>query len=163
MINWLIRHFQRYRKRKPWAFCWRIAIEGLLVSFLCALVLALLFPELEREFPDWDTGTIFLVIVVIAPVGETLLFQALPIFAARKFNAPFSWQIIISMAIFAGLHFLEGILTGIAAGLVGGFYFAFTYAHWRQKSRWTAFWVTAASHAFNNAIAFALLALGGEL
>jgi O-antigen/teichoic acid export membrane protein len=162
-MNLLIRHFQRYRQRKPWAFCWRISIEGLLVSFLCALVLALLFPELDREFPDWDMGTIFLVVVLIGPVVETLLFQALPIFVARKFNAPFVWQIIISMVIFASLHFLEGIPTGIAAGLVGGFYFAFTYAHWREKSRWTAFWVTAISHAFNNAVAFVLLALGGEL
>lgn len=162
-MNLLIRHFQRYRQRKPWAFCWRISIEGLLVSILCALVLALLFPELDREFPDWDMGTIFLVVVVIGPVVETLLFQALPIFIARKFNAPFIWQIIISTVIFTSLHFLEGIPTGIAAGVVGGFYFAFTYAHWREKSRWTAFWVTAISHAFNNAVAFALLALGGEL
>jgi hypothetical protein len=105
----------------------------------------------------------FLLIVVIAPVAETLLFQALPIFVARKFNASFSWQIISSMAIFAGLHFLDGILAGIASGMVGGFYFAFTFAHWRQKSRWTAFWVTAVSHALNNATAFALLALGGQL
>lgn len=163
MINWLIRHFSRYRKRKPWAFCWRIAIEGLLVSILCALVLALLFPDLHRESIDWSAAEIFMAIVILAPVFETLLFQALPIFAARKFNAPFSWQIIISMAIFASLHFLEGIGAGIAAGMVGGFYFAFTYAHWRQKSRWTAFWVTAVAHAFNNAVAFALLALGGEL
>ncbi|NIP25918.1 MAG: CPBP family intramembrane metalloprotease [Phycisphaerae bacterium] len=134
-----------------------------MVSFLCALILALLFPELDREFPDWDMGTIFLIVVLIGPVVETLLFQALPIFVARKFNAPFVWQIVISMVIFTSLHFLEGIPTGIAAGLVGGFYFAFTYAHWREKSRWTAFWVTAISHAFNNAIAFALLALSGEL
>jgi len=162
-MNLLIRHFQRYRERKPWAFCWRISIEGLLVSFLCALILAPLFPEFEREFPDWDMGTIFLAIVVIGPVVETLLLQALPIYVARKFNAPFIWQIIISMVIFTSLHLLEGIPTGIAAGLVGGFYFAFTYAHWREKSRWTAFWVTAISHAFNNAVAFALLALGGEL
>jgi hypothetical protein len=163
MMKRLIRHFQRYRKRSPWAFCWRITIEGLLVSLLCAFILALLFPELDREFPDWNVGTMFLVIVVIGPVAETLLFQALPIFVARKFNASFSWQIISSMAIFAGLHFLDGILAGIAAGMVGGFYFAFTFAHWREKSRWTAFWVTAVSHALNNSIAFALLALGGEL
>jgi hypothetical protein len=161
-MNRLIRHFQRYRQRKPWAFCWRISIEGLLVSLLCALVLFVLFPEMEREIPDWDMGTTFLVIVVIAPIGETLLFQALPIYVARKFNAPFNRQIIISMAIFAGLHFLEGIPTGIAAGLVGGFYFAFTYTHWREKSMWTAFWVTAVSHAFNNSVAFAFIVLFGE-
>ena len=163
MMGLLIRHFQRYRQRKPWAFCWRIAVEGLIVSLLCALVLALLFPALGREFPDWSAGTIFLIIVVLAPVYETLLFQALPIYIAGRFKARFAFQIIASMAVFAGLHFLEGILAGIAAGLVGGFYFAFTFAHWHQKSRWTAFWVTVVSHAFNNATAFTLLSLTGQL
>lgn len=99
----------------------------------------------------------------MAPVYETLFFQALPIFIAAKFNVPFAFQIIASMAIFGGLHFLDGILAGIAAGLVGGFYFAFTYAHWCQKSHWTAFWVTALSHALQNAAAFTLLAISGQL
>ena len=67
------------------------------------------------------------------------------------------------MAIFAGLHFLDGVAAGICAGMAGGFYFAFTFAHWREKSRWTAFWVTAVSHAFNNFVAFVLLAIGGEI
>jgi hypothetical protein len=162
-MNWLTRHFQRYRQRKPWAFCWRVSIEGMIISLLCAFVLALLFPDLEREFPDWSPAKIFLIIVLIAPVMETLQFQALPIFIARKFKAPFALQIIISMAIFAGLHLLEGILTAIAAGLVGGFYFAFSYAHWCQKSHWTAFWITALSHALQNATAFTLLAISGQL
>ena len=159
----LIRHFQRYRQRSPWAFCWRIAIEGLAVSFLCALVLVFLFPELDREFPEWNAATIFLVIVVLAPGFETFLLQALPIFIARKLKAPFIWQIIASMALFAGLHLAEGIITFFAAGLIGGFYFAFSYAHWRDKSRWTAFWVTAVAHAFNNATAFAILVLSGQI
>ena len=162
-MNWLTRHFQRYRRRKPWAFCWRITIEGQLVSLLCGFVLVLLFPQLDREFPDWSIGQFFLIIVVIAPIMETLLLQTLPIFIARKFKAPFALQIIISMTLFGGLHFLDGILAGIAAGLVGGFYFAFTYAHWCRKSHWTAFWVTALSHALQNAAAFTLLAISGQL
>lgn len=163
MMGLLIRHFQRYRQRKPWAFCWRIAIEGLIVSLLCALALSYLFPDLHREVLDWSAAEIFLVIVVLAPVFETLLLQALPIFIARKLKAPFAVQVLASTVVFAALHFLEGISTGICAGMLGGFYFAFTYAHWRQKSRWTSFWVTAVSHAFNNAIAFTFLALTGQL
>lgn len=105
----------------------------------------------------------FLVIVVLAPVFETLLFQALPIFIARKFKAPFTLQVVSSMVVFAAMHFFDGIAAGICAGTIGGFYFAFTFAHWREKSRWTAFWVTAIAHAFHNFAAFVLLALGGEL
>lgn len=160
MMNRLTRHFQRYRQRKPWAFCWRIAVEGLIISLLCALALSYLFPDLHREVLDWSAAEIFLVIVVLAPVFETLLLQALPIFIARKLKAPFAVQVLASTVVFAALHFLEGISTGIAAG---GFYFAFTFAHWRQKARWTAFWVTAVSHAFNNATAFTFLAFTGQL
>jgi hypothetical protein len=162
-MKWLIRHFQRYRQRGPWAFCWRISIEGLLATVLCALVLTFLFPELDREFPDWDPATMFMIIVVLAPIFETLLLQALPIYIARKFKAPFGRQVIISMAIFAGLHFLDGVAAGLCAGMTGGFYFAFTFAHWRDKSRWTAFWITAVSHAFNNFVAFVAIAVSGQL
>lgn len=118
---------------------------------------------MERDFPDWSAAKIFLIVVVLAPVYETLLLQALPIFIARKFKAPFAYQIVASMAVFATLHIFEGILTAIAAGMVGGFYFAFTYAHWCQKSHWTAFWVTAVSHALSNAFALTLLLLTGQL
>lgn len=162
-MNWLIRHFQRYRQRSPWAFCWRIAIEGLAVSLLCALALSQLFPDLHREVLDWSAAAIFMVIVVLAPVFETLLLQALPIFIARKLKAPFAVQVLASAVVFAALHFLDGISAGICAGIVGGFYFAFTFAHWREKSRWTAFWVTALSHAIHNAAAFVMLVLAGEL
>lgn len=162
-MNRLIRHFQRYRQRSPWAFCWRIALEGLAVSLLCALALSQLFPDLHREFPDWSTAKIFLIIVVLAPLYETLLLQALPIFIARKLKAPFALQVLSSMLLFAPLHFLDGIAAGICAGMIGGFYFAFTFAHWREKSRWTAFWVTALSHAIHNTVAFIILVLSGEI
>lgn len=162
-MSWLIRHFQRYRQRSPWAFCWRIALEGLAVSLLCALIISQLFPDLHREVPDWSAAAIFLIIVVMAPVYETLLLQALPIFIARKLKAPFAVQVLASMVVFAVPHFLDGISAGICAGMIGGFYFAFTFAHWREKSRWTAFWVTALAHAIHNAIAFVMLLLAGEL
>lgn len=162
-MNRLIRHFQRYRQRSPWAFCWRIALEGLAVSLLFALALSQLFPDLHREFPDWSTAKIFLIIVVLAPLYETLLLQALPIFIARKLKAPFALQVLSSMLLFTSLHFLDGIAAGICAGMIGGFYFAFTFAHWRNKSRWTAFWVTALAHAINNAAAFIMLVLSGEI
>ena len=162
-MSWLIRHFQRYRQRSPWAFCWRIALEGLAVSLLCALLLTLLFPDMHREVPDWSAAKIFLIIVVLAPVFETLLLQALPIFIARKLKAPFAVQVLASMVLFAAPHFLDGISAGICAGIIGGFYFAFTFAHWREKSRWSAFWVTALAHAMHNAIAFVMLVLAGEV
>lgn len=161
-MNWLRKHFERYRQRNAWDFCWRIAIEGTILSLLFAGVLSIILIEPEREFLDWGIGMMFLVMVVIAPVVETLLLQALPIFVARKFNASFRLQIVVSTVVFAACHLPEGIVTAIAAGLIGGFYFAFTYAHWREKSRWASFWVTAVSHSIHNGICIAPLALLGN-
>jgi len=92
MLTWLKFHFRRYRKLTPWAFCWRIAIEGTLVA-----------------------------------------------------------------------HALKGVTTGLAAGLLTGFYLAFTYAHWREQTRWTAFWTTAGSHAIHNGIVIPLAFALGEI
>jgi hypothetical protein len=146
MLTWIKAHFQRYRERSPWGFCWRITIEGLVVTSAIAIILSLLSLP-GRSFRLFDL--VFLG-VLVAPVIETLLLQALPIWAARSFKAGLVVQIAASVALFTVCHIQAGIATGIAAGLIGGFYFAFTYAHWREKSRWTAFWTTAVSHALHN-------------
>jgi hypothetical protein len=162
-MNWLKEHFERYRQRSPWDFCWRIAVEGTVLSLVAAAILAFIIGEPEREFLQWPMGVIFLVVVLIAPPLETLLLQALPVFVARKLKASFRVQVIVSTVIFTACHIPEGFITTISAGLVGGFYFAFTYVHWRQKTRWTAFWVTALSHTIHNGIAVGLLAMLGDL
>jgi hypothetical protein len=159
-MNWLRKHFERYRQRSPWDFCWRIALESTLISLLAAATLALIFGQPDR-FPDLPMSAIFLIALLIAPPVETLLLQALPIFVARKLKASLRAQVIVSTVIFAAAHLTEGFITVISAGAVGGFYFAFTYAHWRQESRWTSFWVTALSHAIHNAIAVGLVAVMG--
>jgi hypothetical protein len=101
--------------------------------------------------------------VVIAPVIETLIFQAFPVWIARLCKARFSVQILVSVIPFTIDHAIIGIQAGIAAGLIGGFYFAFTYVHWREHRRWTAFWVTAVSHAISNGIAILLAWALGEI
>ena len=152
-MNWLRRHFERYRERSAWDFCWRIAVEGTLVSLLSAALLTVIIEVDDSGLDDLGIGELFLVVVLIAPVVETMLAQALPIFVVRKFGGSFRVQIIISTVLFAACHFHEGVVAGISAGVIGGFYFGFTYAHWREKSRWTSFWVTATSHAIHNGIA----------
>ena len=157
----LIRHFGRYKKRRPWSFCWRITVEGLIVALAAAFLLHLLF-LLPPEGRNLHNARVFFInCVLMAPVIETFIGQAFPIFVARVFRASFRMQVFLSMVIFAVPHFGYGIGTGICAGLVGGFYFGFTYAHWRQKSRWTAFWITALSHSLHNGFALVLLLMLG--
>ena len=70
-MTWIKAHFQRYRKREPWNFCWRIAIEGTIVSLALSIVLGFL------EGGDRDIGlnmgfpVFVFVIVVVFPVIET--------------------------------------------------------------------------------------------
>jgi hypothetical protein len=126
---------------------------------LAVVLSALGVPDREIEM---DTAAFIFVALAVAPALETLLFQALPVFLARKCRARFSVQIAASVVPFALVHAVEGLGTLLAAGLVGGFYFAFTYAHWRETSRWTSFWTTWAVHTIQNIIAVTLLLALGE-
>ena len=137
-----------------------MAVEGVIVSIIPAVILVNLIDEPEREFLNWPVPLMLVVIVGIAPLFETLLFQALPIAIARWMKAGFKVQILASLIPFTLAHALEGIGTGVCAGLVGGFYLAFTYAHWIEKSVWTAMWTTAAAHFIRNGLlAVAIIAL----
>jgi len=160
-MNWLKRHFQKYREREAWKFCWLIGLEGTVVSLAIALFLSL-FDVAEREI-DLSFEELLILGVLVAPILETLIFQAFFVWIARLCKAGFGMQVIASVIPFFAAHVVEGVATGLAAGLVGGFYFAFTYVHWREKSRWTAFWVTALSHALHNGILIPLAAAFGEI
>ena len=125
-------------------------MEGLAVSVAVAMVMWCLgVPELKLNA---SRRRVVVAAILVAPIVETLLFQALPIGCARLLKAKFASQVAWSMALFCVLHIASnGIGSGVAAGLIGGFYFGFTYAHWRGRSRWTAFWTTGLSHAMSNA------------
>jgi len=158
-MKWLREHFEKYQQLRPWSFCWRISLEGTAMSLLIA---GLLFPFAEeRAITNLDIGAAFVILVLVAPVLETLLLQGLPVYVARKCRATAKTRIIAATAVFSALHFPEGFAAGMSAGLVGGFYFAFTYVHWRRTGRWVAYWTTMVSHAIHNGIAFVLLAIFG--
>ena len=72
-MNWIVAHFQRYLERKPWDFCWRIAIEGTVVSLGAAFVLGI-FGLAEREI-DMSFPLFVFAGVIVAPVLETLLLR----------------------------------------------------------------------------------------
>jgi hypothetical protein len=159
MRDWLRRHFRKHARRRPWDFCWRTSLEGLLVSFAVVIPLSLIISEETREMVEWPAGKIIAAAILFAPLFETLLLQALPISIARALKAKIHTQIIISTLIFALLHFPEGIAVGIGAGVIGGWYFAFAYARWARRSFWTALWVTTVAHLIRNVIAVSMMLL----
>lgn len=161
-MNWLAAHFRRYLERHSWDFCWRIGVESTVVSLLAAALLAAVFGAQKREFLDLPMHVTFLLLLVVAPPTETLIFQAFPVFIVRMLKGSIRLQILISTLLFSAAHFPEGITTGVSAGVIGGLYFAFAYAHWRTRSRWQSFWITTVCHAIHNGIAFMLLVILGN-
>ena len=161
-MNWVARHFRRYLEREPWDFCWRIGVESTVLSLIAALLLAVVFGTSTRELLDLPMHVVFLLLLVVAPPIETLLFQAFPIFIMRMLKGSIRSQILVSTLLFSAAHFPEGIATGVSAGLIGGLYFAFAYAHWRSQSRWKSFWITTVAHGIHNGIAFILLVVLGN-
>ncbi len=132
MSNWLGRHFAKHNARTPWDFCWRTAVEGVLLSFAVVIVLGMFVQEPPRDLIEWSAAQLIALAVVAAPIIETLIFQVVPISIARALRAPLKVQILISGGLFALPHFLEGIGVGIGAGVIGGLYFAYAFAHWAR-------------------------------
>jgi len=158
-LNWLRAHFRKHRSRSPWDFCWRVAIEGLVVSLIVVAIPSILLDEPGRDFLDWPIHHTLIIIVILAPIFETLLLQALPVAIARWRKAGFKVQILASLIPFTLAHLPEGVAVGIGAGLIGGFYLAFNYVHWRERSIWTALWTTTLAHAIRNGVPGLLLVL----
>ena len=157
MINHYVRkHFREYFRRTPWNFCWRIGVESTIISFILGVLLYAVGTP-ERILPKMSLMELFFILVIFAPVFETLIMQALPLFIARKANASFKLQVLIGTIVFSAFHIMEGAGAFISAGIVCGFYFSFAYTFWQRKNHWQAFWITACSHAIHNAIAFILI------
>ena len=154
---------ERYKARDPWAFCWRITLEGMLASFALLIAAGVAERALKADWKrDKAKGKITRADVLIrAPIFETLFFQAVPIGALSWMDASFGTQAIVSAFLFAAAHFENSTISGIAAGIPGGYYLAFSYAFWLPESFWTAFWVTALSHALHN-LPPAMLISGGK-
>jgi len=153
-MRWLIDHFRAHRNRSLWSFLWRVNLESVAVSFSLG-VLAFLLRLPAREL-NMTIGTLIGFGVVVAPVFETFLFQGLPVGVARFFEAKFDSQVLLSTVLFTIAHFQAYGIGAIPSACAGGLYLAFTYAHWRERSRWTAFWMTALSHAVYNAFVVGL-------
>jgi hypothetical protein len=157
-IQWAVEHFRRYLTLRPLTFCWQITIENLIVSLaVSGLILLILQPDVRTNLETLTAGRFLWLVIILGPILETIILQAIPVFLARMFKVKFFGQILISVLPFAVLHFSRSVGTGIGAGIIGGFYSAFTYVHWRQKSLWTAFWVTALSHCLYNLAVFAMI------
>lgn len=84
--------------------------------------------------------------LVIAPLGETVLGQWLPIVVARRFTNKAFIHFIFSVFVFAALHDLPAFLTGIGVGSV----LTYTFLLKEKVSVGQAFYTTIIVHALHN-------------
>ena len=149
LFDWVL---GRYQKHGPWAFCWRISLEGKVASIAFLIVVSVAAWAFNADWtrnkkrPKITRADLLL----RAPLLETLLFQTVPIGILNALDASFGTQAVVSAFLFAAAHFTNSTMSGVAAGIPGGFYLAFTYAFWLQDSFVSAFWITALSHSLQN-------------
>ncbi|MDX9981382.1 MAG: hypothetical protein RBU25_15270, partial [Lentisphaeria bacterium] len=100
-MNRFVKHFRRHLDREPWDFCWRIGLESTVVCLIVGYLLAVFFDVPRRDFLDYPMSRAFLLVVVIAPPIETLIFQAFPIFVIRVCRGSNLFQIAVSSILFS--------------------------------------------------------------
>ena len=128
-----------------------------LLDLLVAIPLSLAFPQLEMGGPKFAFNGIRFVAVliaacVVAPLGETLVFQWACI---KLLHGKLKWSaasaIAASALLFGLAHLTYSVLYMVMAtigGLVLGAVFVL-----EQEKRGSPFWVVAAIHALRNLIA----------
>lgn len=142
----------------PW---WKFTALVFIVSFAAKAIAILLFGfttgiEDADIDPERAKRIGWFVTVVVAPLLETLIAQALVIWLVRKaLPKSFWWPVIFSAGVFGGGHQLSPVY--LVCMLFVGLIWAFAYlSRFERRGFAQAFWSIFLIHALNNAIAFIL-------
>ncbi len=142
-----------------------LGLLGLLCGFVVShAVLYFLPPERWGRSAAAHLGgpgpaKMFFLMVVFAPVVETVLGQVLPMEAARRLGAGAGLQVLLSALVWSGGHYASG---GTAHGITAffaGLIFACAYAVLRPAGIRPAYLAAASAHAVQNGILWALMML----
>jgi hypothetical protein len=136
-----------------------VTLERILITLVAAAVCVLAGAGSRTDLRNFATTDLVLLLVIVAPVMETLVFQTLPCGLARLCSWGFTVQLMVSWLPFALVHLPSGLSAFISAGLVSGYYLAQTYVRLRRRSLLIAFALTVASHALLNAFAALILVM----
>ena len=161
-IRRLPSHFATLEQKTKWGFLWRTWLEATLAAFIVANLLQFIYHfPLRSDLVDLSPWRLALLVIVVGPLVETLIFQFLLIETAQGLKWKRAWQFLCSIIPFALAHALAGISTVISAGIIGGFFFAFTYYRWKRESLLIGILMTFLLHAsFNTTGVIGMLLLG---
>ncbi|WP_195461437.1 CPBP family glutamic-type intramembrane protease [Alistipes sp. D31t1_170403_E11] len=142
----------------PW---WKFAALVFVATFAVKTIAILLFGittgiEDEDVDPERARRIGWFIAVVVVPLLETLIAQALVIWLVHKaLPKSFWWPVIFSAAVFGGGHQQSPVY--LVCMLFVGLVWAFAYqSRFERQGFGQAFWLIFLIHASNNAIAFIL-------
>jgi hypothetical protein len=127
--------------------------SAVMLGLSIAIAVGMSFTSLPQR-TDLDASNTVLFIaygVVIAPIIETVLTQALGFFVAKHLKLSDTYGFFLAWLIFAIAHYSSGLGSFLIAGVTGGLFLAFSFFVWQRKAWSTAFLVTSACHLINNA------------
>lgn len=104
-------------------------------------------------------ATMFFMMVVFAPVVETVLGQVLPMEAARRLGGRPAVQVLLSGLVWGYGHYVSGGMAHGITAVFGGLVFAYAYAVLRPAGIRPAYVAAATAHALQNGIIWALMML----
>jgi hypothetical protein len=164
MIRIIFGHYSSLRARSGWPFFWRAWIEMTILSYgLIVPITHFVHFNKRKDLDGYSPLALIIMAVILGPLLETLIFQALPIGVLRAKRRTTQWQFSVSVTLFGAPHFLIGVPTGLSAGLIGGSYFAFTYLKFREASFLKAVCVTTALHGAYNLVGVVLMLVSKEV
>ena len=139
-------------KRKPF---WLQIMILFLLSYaivLSAIPLLLLTELIDKGNENGPNGLPIFIVVILAPLLETLLNQHLPfkLFQALNWTKnKYGLYVVVSAIIFGLCHYysLRYIIFAFAVGLIWGYTYLFY-----SKSPGKAFWTTTLIHALRNSM-----------
>ncbi len=158
-------YFQRAANYSTWRFILELSAVSFILKISFVIVglpiLSLLgFStandlSLEESFLDYYLWQAVGLVIIYASI-ETITSQMFVLWLTKHISKDTAFRIFVSALIFALLH-VEPML--IVAVFPIGLILAWTYLLYRQKSVWSALWVTTAIHVIHNLFALWLVYL----
>ncbi len=144
-----------YKKRNLLSFPLCAAIEQFLLQITIFLALDQILALNEPTFAKkWSKEEFIILATIIAPIGETIVFQFSVIELLKKFKVNTFICGVISALIFGSVH-INNSQYSIYFTTIGGLYFSWGYNAWAAQSRFKAVASTIIQHSlFNSFICF---------
>lgn len=166
------RCFNRLDSRPAWQFLGILYIArwSLIIPYMIAEEFILAYDQvwvdMSSKLAEINPALLFLLVVVISPLLETLFECSLPLFVLslihrKKGRLPTRpWLFIIISAILMTL--LHPVMAAIVPAFISGVFFAYCYAHFAHRGLRYAVMYTIAFHGAVNIIGWTMIVFGSN-